>query len=149
MFVDIDAGTPGAVANVEASVRKRMDRAQYLHDLGKTFEFVIAESALRFAVADPSVMIAQLDRLLSVAALPNVERFGIIPQMRRIHTVPQTGFMLYDDMAVLESPLREQSHYDDEARVFAEAFERHWADAVEGSEARELIRGIMEEYATA
>ncbi|MEU4558473.1 DUF5753 domain-containing protein [Actinoplanes sp. NPDC023936] len=146
LFVDLDAAIPGGLPSIEASVQKRVSRAQFLYAPGKEFEFLLSEAALRMTVVDPPVMRAQLYQLMSAMSLPNVKRFGIIPLMRRIHSVPQSGFMLYDDTAVLETPLRDQPYKGDEARTFIETYETHWRDAIEGDDARELIRRIMEEF---
>lgn len=147
IFLDLDAAVPGAVDDVESAVRKRLNRSEHLHDMTKEYQILMTEAALRTAVADPPVMVAQLDRLISVAALPNVTKFGIVPQMRRVHTIPQAGFVLYDDLAILETPVNQQPFRGDDAKTLAETFDRHWADAVVDDEARELIRTVMNEFA--
>lgn len=146
VFVDLNEAYPEKPRNVDADVQARLSRGQHLYDSSKTFEIIVAESALRFAVADPAVMRLQLDRLISVTSMPNV-RFGVVPLMRRIHTVVQAGFIVYDDTVILEHPAGTSIFREEEARVFESILERLWVDAVEGDGARRLMRSIMEEFA--
>lgn len=146
VFIDLNDADPEIPRDVDADVRARLRRAQYLYDMGKKFEILLAESALRFAVADPPVMRLQLDRLISVSSMPNV-RFGVVPQMRRIHTIVHTGFVIYDDLVLVETPVSAAAFRGEEARGFAATMDRYWSDAIEGEEARALIRDIMAEFA--
>lgn len=145
IFIDLDQATPDTPRNVDADVQARLSRAQYLYDLNKQFDILVTEAALRYAVADPQVMVAQLDRLISVTSMPNV-RFGVIPLMMRIHTIVQTGFVVYDDLAIVEDPVDHTQYRGEEARILAGAMARHWSDAVEGEDARALIRSVMDDF---
>jgi hypothetical protein len=147
IFVDLNDATPELSRDVDADVQARLSRAQYLYDPRKEFEILVAESALRFAVADPSVMRLQLDRLISATSMPNV-RFGVVPLMRRIHTIVHTGFVVYDDLVIVETPVNEAVFRGEEARIFSATMDRYWSDAIQGEEARALIRSVMEEFAT-
>ncbi|MFI5895621.1 helix-turn-helix domain-containing protein [Actinoplanes sp. NPDC051513] len=143
VFIDLDElrETP---RDVEPAVQTRIGRQQHLNDLSKRFEIIVCEAALRTVLADPQVMRVQLDRLISVTMLPNV-RFGIIPLLKRIHTAPQASFVLYDELAVTESFVGETRYFTEEAALLGRIMERLWNDAVEGAEARGLIRAIIED----
>lgn len=143
VFVDLDElrETPRDVA---PAVQTRIARQQYLNDLSKRFEIIVHESALRTMLADPEVMRVQLDRLISATMLPNV-RFGVLPQMKRIHTAPQASFVLYDEMAVTETFVGETRYFTEEAALLGRVMDRLWDDTVEGADARDLIRAVIEE----
>lgn len=148
IFIDLDQATPETPRNIDADVQARLSRSQYLYDMNKQFDILVTEAALRYAVADPQVMLVQLDRLISVTTMPNV-RLGIIPLMRRIHTIVQTGFVVYDDLAIVEDPVDHTQYRGEEARILAAAMARHWSDALEGEEARTLIRSVMDDFSAA
>lgn len=141
IFRDLDElrDTP---RDVEPAVQTRIQRQRFLSDIGKSFEILIQESALRTLVVDPAVMRLQLDRLISVTSLPNV-RFGILPELTRIHTVPQSSFVIYDEMAVMESFVGESRYFTEEAALLGRVMDRLWADAVEGGAARDIIRATL------
>ena len=59
-------------SDIARAVATRLERQSILYDTSKSFEFVIAEGALRWRPGPPELMRAQLDRLLSVASMPNI-----------------------------------------------------------------------------
>ncbi|MGH3714350.1 MAG: helix-turn-helix domain-containing protein [Micromonosporaceae bacterium] len=121
------------------AVATRMRRQQYLYDTSKQFEFLLAEPVLRWLVDPPNVMLGQLDRLLAVVSgLPNI-RFGILPELRPVSLSPQNAFVLFDDVAYVETFVGETVHVGDEAAAYHRVMDRLWADAVTGEEARRLI----------
>lgn len=148
IFADLNELDPEAPKDIDADVRTRMARREFLYDLGKKFEFIITESALRTLIVDPPVMRVQLVRLEDVLDLPNV-RLGILPQGIRLHTAPQSSFVLYDDMAIAEGFVIDNPYHGAQAQRFADVMERFWRDAVEGAEARDLIRRIIADLPTA
>jgi transcriptional regulator with XRE-family HTH domain len=89
-------------ADVDESVRVRMERQRVLYDRTKTVELVMTEAALHYPVCPPEVMAAQLDRLLAVVGLPSVT-FGIIPLGTRLPVVPMYGFWILDDQVLIET----------------------------------------------
>lgn len=146
LFTDLNDATPDVLQAVDADVQARLAYGQYLYRSDKRFEVILAESALRLTLADPPVMRMQLDRLLSASTMPNV-RLGIIPQMQRIRSVLFTGFVAFDDVVTVENPINDTIYRGKEAQVFLMTMDRYWTDAVEGDEARKLIRRVMDEYA--
>lgn len=144
IFADLNELDPGVSRDLEADVQTRMARREYLYDLSKHFEIIISESVLRDIIVDIEVHRTQLARLELVLDLPNV-RFGILPFGRRRHTAAQLGFVLYDDLAVEEDYVIDIPYHGAAAQRFAKVMERFWAEAVEGDDARAMIRRIIEE----
>jgi transcriptional regulator with XRE-family HTH domain len=139
IFEDLNALDPAVAVDIDADVQKRIARREYLYDLSKTFEIIISESVLRDLIVDPQVQRAQLARLEAVLDLPNV-RFGILPFGRRRHTAAQIGFVVYDDLAVIEDYVIDTPYHGEAAGRFVRVMERFWADAVEDEDARALLR---------
>lgn len=140
------------IDDVNAAVAVRMERQQMLYEPARMFEFLLAEPVLRWGLCPPDVMVGQLDRLLTLSALANV-RLGILPLDRPMTTIPQNGFVLFDDVAIVETFIGETVHDEDESAAYARALDRLWADAVEGDAARRLIlraadllRGVAGEF---
>lgn len=143
IFEDLNELDPGTPKNVDADVQTRMARREYLYDLSKRFEIIVSESVLRDLVVDPQVQKAQLARLEAVLDLPNV-RFGILPFGRRRHTAAQLGFALYDDLAVVEDYVVDTPYHGEAANRFVRVMDRFWTEAVEGEDARALLRRAAE-----
>jgi transcriptional regulator with XRE-family HTH domain len=136
---ELDPDTP---RNIEADVQTRMARREYLYDLSKTFEIIVSESVLRDLIVDPDVQRAQLVRLEMLTDLSNV-RFGILPYGRRRRTAAQVGFAMYDELAVIEDYVIDTPYHGEAAKRFAVVMDRFWDEAVEGDEARGLIRAAI------
>ncbi|MFD3687160.1 Scr1 family TA system antitoxin-like transcriptional regulator [Nocardiopsis sp. NPDC058631] len=71
-----------------------------LVDEGKTFRFVVTESALRTWPGSGAFMPAQLAHLLDVAQRPNVS-LGVIPWGSGLPVMPPHGFTVCDEAGVL------------------------------------------------
>jgi transcriptional regulator with XRE-family HTH domain len=132
------ASLQGTDDDPDQVVAMKMQRQQFLYDPTKQYEFLMAEPVLRWLPCPPNVMRAQLDRLQTVIGLPNV-RLGIIPLGVQLDTLPQNNFVLYDDIAKVETFVGESSHTGDQAAFYGVILERLWAVAVEGDAARRLI----------
>jgi hypothetical protein len=52
---------------------------------------------------------------------------------------PQNNFVLYDDVAKVETFVGESSHTGDEVATYAKVLDRLWTAAAEGDAARRLI----------
>jgi Domain of unknown function (DUF5753) len=129
------------IDDVDAAVEARLRRQQMLYDLGKQYEFLLAEPVLRWLLCPPPVMRAQLDRLQTVIGLERV-RFGILPMGTVLATAPQNSVQVYageETIAVAETFIGEQFHHGDQAAAYGRALDRMWAEAVESDRARELI----------
>jgi transcriptional regulator with XRE-family HTH domain len=127
-----------APERVEETVVARMRRQEVLYDTGKTFEFVITEAALRYLLCPPQVMRAQLDRLLGVPGLSHVT-FGIIPPGRELPIAPMAGFLMADDVTIVETFTSEVTLRGEESAKYGEIADGLMNEAVTGDEARHLI----------
>lgn len=125
-------------ADVDAAVQARLRRQEVIWDTAKTFEFVIAEPALRMLPCPPQVMLGQLDRLLMAFDLANVT-IAIIPMGVQLDVSPLDGFLLLDDVLISEALGGDNRAGEDETAVYARAFDLLMAEAVTGDEARRLI----------
>lgn len=122
---------------VEASVAARMQRQEILYDNAKKFEFVMTEAALRVMPCPPQVMLGQLDRLLGLG-LDNVT-LGIVPMGVQLSMTPVHGFLILDDVTIIETYSSETEIQGDEAAAYGRIFDRLMAEAVTGENARQLI----------
>ncbi|MFI5959273.1 helix-turn-helix domain-containing protein [Cryptosporangium sp. NPDC051539] len=134
--------------DVEDGVRARLSRQELLHQPGRRYQFVLAETALYCRMAEAPVMHAQLDRLLTVARMPNVD-LAVVPFGARWPVGPLNGFWLFDrDYALVETlgaelTLREPA----EILVYERIFDAFSLLAVRGSMATDLILGATRRYA--
>ncbi|MFL6114902.1 MAG: helix-turn-helix domain-containing protein [Catenulispora sp.] len=77
-----------------------LERQGVLFEQGRSFEFLLTESALRLCPGPPTLAATQADRLRVLSALPGV-RIGIVPDAAAVRDVfPLYGFTLHDDAAV-------------------------------------------------
>lgn len=134
---------------VEETVAARMRRQDVLYDTSKTFEFIITEAALRYLLCPPQVMLGQFDRLLGVLGLGHVS-FGIISPGKELAIAPMAGFLMADDVTVVETFTSGDTLRGDESAKYAEIADRLMAEAVTGDEARRLItlaaRDLQEDH---
>jgi hypothetical protein len=131
-------------SKVEETVAARMRRQEVLYDTSKTFEFIICEAALRYLLCPPPVMRAQLDRLLGVLGLSNVT-FGIIPPGRELAVCPMAGFLMADDITVVETFTSADTLRGEESAKYAEFADLLMRQAVTGDHARRLITAAADE----
>jgi transcriptional regulator with XRE-family HTH domain len=124
--------------DIEEAVASRLQSQQDLYSPEKRFQFLLAEPVLRWLIVPPDVMRTQLDRLLIAIGMPHVE-LGILPVGIRLDTAPQHAFVLYDDVAVVETFAGETTHGEEDSALYARVIDRLWAQAVTGDEARQLI----------
>lgn len=136
-----DAGLPG-LGDLDAATAARLERQRSLYDIGKRFEFLIGEPALRWWLAPPPVMRAQLDRLATALDLPNV-RIGVLP-FGPIGVGPLDTTDIYvaadGEVTATVETLGSHSFYrGDEAALYARLADHLWDGAAEGDDARRLI----------
>ena len=125
-------------ADVEKTVTARMRRQEALYDAGKTFEFIICESALRCLLCPPQVMAGQLDRLLGISGLGNVT-LAIIPPGVELAVAPMVGFLTVDDLTVVETFTSQDEYIGQESAAYDRIADGLMAEAVTGDGARRLI----------
>ena len=124
--------------DIDTATAERMRRQQVLYDTTKTFEFVITEAALRLLLCPADVMLAQLDRLLALTGMPNLT-LAIIPFGVPLQVAPQHGFILFDNLAIVETFTTEAMHRGPEAATYAQIMDGLRAEAVTDEPARRLI----------
>lgn len=140
------AGDP---AEVGPAVARRLARQEVLHDPGRSFEFLLTESALRYRPGPHRLRATQLDHVAAVATLETIS-FGVIPADAEMHAITRGGFILYEDriddlppFAVVETP-HAYMHANDLADV--DIYRRQLAafreSAVYGDEALKILRRI-------
>ena len=127
-----------SAGEVDATVRRRIDRQTVLWDTSRAFEFCLTEAAFRLLPCPPGVMAGQLDRLMTAAALPNVT-LGIIPFGTELPVVPMVGFLTVDDLTVVETFTSADTIPGGESAKYGQVFDALMAEAVTGDAARRLI----------
>ncbi|WP_214319855.1 helix-turn-helix domain-containing protein [Nonomuraea sediminis] len=132
---------------IDAAVRVRMQRQEILYDRGRTFRFVVPESALRTRLTPVDVMRGQLDRLLAVSTLPNVE-FGVIPYDNELPSAPINGFWIYNEAMIGVATLTKDLvlRDPDDIAFYVRAFDDFCEVADFGHEGRAHIIRILHDY---
>ncbi|MFG3030428.1 helix-turn-helix domain-containing protein [Streptomyces sp. NPDC048253] len=144
VFASAPNSTPEAVGRAVAA---RVERQSLLYEPGRESVFVLTEAVLRTWPGNPSLMLAQFDRLLAVESLSTV-RLGVIPWRRAVPVMPRHGFTLCDQRAVVVESFRGERVLDDsdEVAAYEETFRRFEEAAIFGSEVRELLLRVMQEF---
>jgi transcriptional regulator with XRE-family HTH domain len=129
---------------VPATVAARMERKSVLYESGRRFEFIVLEEVLRRLVCPPDVMLGQLAHLdLIASGLPGV-RFAVIPLGAELKRSPQHGFVIYDDIAIVENYVEEITYRQEPAVKLSRVMDDLAAEAVTGDDARRLIVAAMD-----
>ncbi|MFI1923439.1 helix-turn-helix domain-containing protein [Streptomyces sp. NPDC020377] len=144
VFASAPNSTPEAVGRAVAA---RVERQSLLYEPGRESVFVLTEAVLRTWPGNPSLMLAQFDRLLAVESLSTV-RLGVIPWRRAVPVLPRHGFTLCDERAVVVESFRGERVMDgtDEVAAYEETFRRFEEAALFGSDVRELLLRVMQEF---
>lgn len=129
--------------DIEAAVTARMRRRDIIYESSKTFEFVITEAALRFMPCTTQVMLGQLDRLLGLD-MDNLT-LGIVPMGIPLSMTPVHGFLIIDDLALVETFHKEFEVPESDVAVYQRIFDRLMAEAATGEQARRLIVAAVED----
>ncbi|WP_433870316.1 helix-turn-helix domain-containing protein [Saccharopolyspora sp. CA-218241] len=133
--------------DTDDAVQARMARQGVLYDSGTAVEILCSEAALRHPIAPPAVMAAQLDRLLALADLSTL-RFAILPLDVRVPVVPLHGFVILDELALVETVNTEMSIAEPaDLAKFDRLFGSLMEVAAEGAAARALLRRLIATYA--
>jgi len=101
-------------AGVSQMTVLRWEKGDYLPDLrqailgdtSRTFEFLLAEAALRWvpAGAEPGMLAAQLRHVAAMSELPHISA-GVILTGTPLRVIPLCGFVLHDDPAGGSEPM--------------------------------------------
>lgn len=129
---------------VEESTAARIQRGQILFDTSRRFEFLLAEPVLHWRLAPAPILRAQFTRLIALSELPNVT-LAVLPFSASLDDTPQHGFILFDDLAVIETLSNEEKYPgDDKAAKYLDLFADFMARAETDDEARQLIATAAE-----
>ncbi|MBR8742811.1 helix-turn-helix transcriptional regulator [Nocardiopsis sp. MG754419] len=114
-----------------------------LNDEGKSFEFVVNESALRTWPGSGAFMPSQLEHLLMLADRPNVS-VGVIPSGVWLPVLPPHGFTVCDETGVLVETFTAEMTLTGSEHVTAyrEAFDALSAVAVTGVDFRRVVEAV-------
>jgi transcriptional regulator with XRE-family HTH domain len=138
---------PGA--DLAAAVAARLDRQLILHEDGRSFEFLMTESALRYRPAPGTLRTAQLDHLAAVVTLENIS-FGVIPADAEMHAITRCGFVIYEDrldelppFVIAETPHASVYANDPaDVQVYRDQIAAFRRSAIYGGGALEVVRRI-------
>ncbi len=145
LFVN-NATFHGGAPDVDAAVRARMQRQEFLYDPGKQFRFLVTEAALRYLVCPPATLRAQLDRLVVVSGLDTVE-LAVLPFEVRLPKSPGDNFWIHDDRLVLVETLTAELSLRDpeDIELYARLFEQFWDVSARGDDAIALITTLVQQ----
>ncbi|MFJ2258639.1 helix-turn-helix domain-containing protein [Streptomyces sp. NPDC087844] len=102
----------GGADDIEAAVRSRAQRQEWLYRSGRKLHVLMWEAALRSLICPPSVLASQLDRLNGMIGMDTVA-LGVIPFTASVKTVPANGFWVLDDRLVVAEDWHAELWLDD------------------------------------
>lgn len=134
----------GISQDLDTAVAARLDRQSVLRRGRHRFCFLVGESALHATVGSDDVMREQLAHLLEVMKLPSVV-VAIVPLAAEFF-YRTTEFAIYDQSTVLIETVTAESTITQprEIELYERTFARLAGQAVNGHEARVLIRSALE-----
>lgn len=130
----------------DASLAARLQRQQILYEDGHRFQFLLVENALHWSLAMGDVGPAQLDRIVSLSRLATVE-LAVIPAGTDV-VIPWHNFVILepaDDEPYVVTELfhgEQRITLAEQVELYRALWERMWKAAVQGDDARALIKGI-------
>ncbi|GAA1036362.1 helix-turn-helix transcriptional regulator [Virgisporangium ochraceum] len=115
---------PAAGPSVAEAVSARMRRQEVLADEGKSFRFILSETALGNRICPSDEMPSQIHRLRQVARQDNVS-LAIIPADALWRVPPMHGFQLFDEKTVTVDLFNTglESHGRADARMYRQVFD--------------------------
>ncbi|BBJ40199.1 transcriptional regulator [Streptomyces antimycoticus] len=130
----------GGASDIEAAVRSRVQRQEWLYRPGRKLHVLMWEAALRSLICPPSVLAAQLDRLTGVIGMDSVE-LGIIPFAASVKIVPANGFWVLDGRLVVAEDWHAELWLDDADNValYSKVWKTLRESAVYGADAHNVI----------
>ncbi|MGW2839672.1 helix-turn-helix domain-containing protein [Streptomyces sp. NPDC001493] len=130
----------GGASDIEAAVRSRAQRQEWLYRPGRKLHVLMWEAALRSLICPPSVLAAQLDRLTGMIGMDTVE-LGVIPFMASVKIVPANGFWVLDGRLVVAEDWHAEMWLDDADNValYSKVWRTLRESAVYGADAHNVI----------
>lgn len=131
-------------SDIDAAVRARVKRQEWLYRPGRKLHVIMWEAALRSLICPPSVLVAQLDRLTGVIGMDTVE-LGIVPFTASMKIVPANGFWILDDRLVVAEDWHAELWLNDEDNValYMKVWRTLRESAVYGVDAQNLINAAQ------
>ncbi|MGH3824286.1 MAG: DUF5753 domain-containing protein [Pseudonocardiaceae bacterium] len=130
-----------AQARVDEIITARLRRQELIQESGRSWQFVIGETALWSAPGGLADQASQLDHLLAVSELPGVD-LRIIPSRGPMPIMPLSGFRILDEEFVYVETLHGEQRYHEMITNFIDAFDTARQAAVAGPDAVALIQRI-------
>ncbi|GAB3152198.1 helix-turn-helix transcriptional regulator [Amycolatopsis stemonae] len=133
--------------DVGKMVGARLASQGVLDDLGRQFEFVLTEQAVRWRRAPLPVMVGQVANLLTVAERENVD-IAVVPQAAEVLVSPLNIFVVHDERLVTIELFSGTVALRDPQDVayHVELFEAFRAQAYRGEEAIEFLRSVAGDF---
>ncbi|QIJ65195.1 helix-turn-helix transcriptional regulator [Streptomyces sp. JB150] len=130
----------GGAGDVEAAVRSRVQRQEWLYRSGRKLHVLMWEAALRSLICPPPVLAGQLDRLTGMIGMDTVE-LGVIPFAASVKIVPANGFWVLDDRLVVAEDWHAQLWLDDADNIalYRKVWKTLSESAVYGADAHNVI----------
>ncbi|MGW2915275.1 helix-turn-helix domain-containing protein [Streptomyces asoensis] len=134
------AGLLGGADDIEAAVRSRAQRQEWLYRSGRKLHVLMWEAALRSLICPPSVLASQLDRLSGVIGMDTVE-LGVIPFTASVKIVPANGFWVLDERVVVAEDWHAELWLDDADNIalYKKVWKTLSESAVYGADAHNVI----------
>ncbi|MFJ9746188.1 helix-turn-helix domain-containing protein [Streptomyces chartreusis] len=126
--------------DIEAAVRSRVQRQEWLYRSGRRLHVLMWEAALRSLICPPSVLASQLDRLNGMIGMDTVE-LGVIPFTASVKIVPANGFWVLDDRLVVAEDWHAELWLDDADNIalYKKVWKTLSESAAYGADAHNLI----------
>lgn len=132
------------------AVAARGERQLLLYDLGRSFDFLITEGALRWRPGSPASLAAQIDRIANLSTLDNVT-VGVIPLTARAAVPHSHAFTIYEPAGDESDTFVNVEMIHANLDVFRAsdvgAFQRRWASlgesALHDDEARCFLQQLV------
>ncbi len=130
----------GGANDIDAAVRSRVQRQEWLYRPGRKLHVLMWEAAARSLICPPSVLAAQLDRLTGMIGMDTVE-LGVIPFTASVKIVPANGFWVLDDRVVVAEDWHAEMWLDDADNIalYSKVWHTLRESAVYGSNAHKVI----------
>lgn len=132
--------------DVEAGVDARMERAEFVKDTSRRFEFLLWEPVLDYRRGSPEIMRRQFFHLGSQIGHEHI-RFGIIPRKTYSRLPDYAAFTLYEDIVVIDHPVGLPRMAGKDAAFLHNYMDLLWEEAVEGDAASDLILAAIDRLA--